>query len=84
MAQIFITVPTKVTGAKKQSIHTIIHSWSTINTNIRGNIMFVEIIHRPVFTYRHCPVYSSKHNVSKIWFCLRNDVLKNKEDGVFR
>jgi hypothetical protein len=37
-------------------------------------IIFLDIIHRPVFMYKHCPVYISKHSVSETGFCLRLQV----------
>jgi hypothetical protein len=39
-----------------------------------ANIMFLDIIHRPVFTQKHSPVYFSKHNFSETGFCLRPQV----------
>jgi hypothetical protein len=35
--------------------------------------MFLDIIHHPVFIWKHLPVYFSKH-VSQTWFCLRLQV----------
>jgi hypothetical protein len=35
--------------------------------------MFLDI-HRPVFIYKHSPVYFLKHNVSETGFCLRVQV----------
>jgi hypothetical protein len=37
-------------------------------------IMFLDIIHRPVFYLKHRPIYISKHNVSEIGFCIRLQV----------
>jgi hypothetical protein len=34
------------------------------------NIMLLDIIHRPVIIWKYGPVYFSKHNVSRIGFCL--------------
>jgi hypothetical protein len=36
--------------------------------------MFLDIIRRPVFILKHCPVYITKHNVSETGFCLRLQV----------
>jgi hypothetical protein len=36
--------------------------------------MLLDIIHRPVFIYKHHPVYFSKLNVSETGFCLRLEV----------
>jgi hypothetical protein len=33
--------------------------------------MLLDIIHRPVFIWKHRSVYNSKHNVSETGFCLR-------------
>jgi hypothetical protein len=36
--------------------------------------MFLDIIHHPVFIWKHRPVYFSKHDVSETGFCLRLQV----------
>jgi hypothetical protein len=33
--------------------------------------MFLDIIHPPVYIYKHRSVYITKHNVSETGFCLR-------------
>jgi hypothetical protein len=45
--------------------------------------MFLDIIHLPVFIYKHRPVYFSKHNVSEtgdVVFCnINRTVILDKE-----
>jgi hypothetical protein len=36
--------------------------------------MFLDIIHHPVFIWKHCPLYITKHNVLETGFCLRLQV----------
>jgi hypothetical protein len=45
-----------------------------MSKKINTNIMFLDIIHRPVSIQKHRPVYFPKYNVSETGFCLRLQV----------
>jgi hypothetical protein len=46
--------------------------------------MILDIIDRPVFIYKHRPVYFLKHNVSETGFCLRLQVKPTQLGPVVR
>jgi hypothetical protein len=48
--------------------------WSVVRSLNGTNIMFLDIIHGPVFIWKHCPVYFSEHNILGPGFCLHLQV----------